>query len=477
MAVVLPKPSMEALIEDCKSLSIDKIAEKYSASRATVNRWLRLYDIKASVYLSTSDKLKQVWSTAEFRDKMSIIQNDPTWVVRASERTKQQWQDPGFKAKHSGVEYIAAVSVGMKKIWQDPEYRTKQADLRLRLSTDVEYLAKKSKTSKANWQDQEYRIKTIAAQTGPEFRAKMAIARENMPRSLTKPHVKVCELLTSLGVSYVTEKAIGPWSFDIFVESTNLLIEVQGDYWHNLPKAERTDASKSTYIINNLPQYRLKYIWEHECLTEGSVLAKLKYWLGLDRVEQINYELDKISVKPVLDTKQADTFLYNWHYQHHGRHGLDLGGYLGDELICLARFTNPSRNEIATSMGYTQKKVLELARLVVHPKYQKKNLLSWFLTRCERHIKQTRPAIECLVSFADSTHNHTGAVYKASNWELNRIVEPNYWYIDSGGWVMHKRTLWSHSKRMRISEAEYAEKNGFIKVWGKEKYKFTRKLK
>jgi len=322
----------------------------------------------------------------------------------------------------------------------------------------------------------EHKIKMAKIQSAPEYKARMAVVREGVSTTFTRPHVKVCELLTSLGVSYVTEKAVGPWNFDIFVEAANLLIEVQGDYWHNRKERILKDANKSTYIINNFPQYQLKYIWEHECLTEGSVLAKLKYWLGLDRVEQVDYELKQASVKPVLDAKQADTFLYNWHYQHHGRHGLDLGGYLGNELICLSRFTSPSRAEIATSLGYTQKQVLELARLVVHPKYQKKNLLSWFLARCERYIRQTRLEIEYLVSFADSTHNHTGAVYKASNWELNRVVEPNYWYVDTNGWVMHKRTLWSHAKKMCTGEVEYAQKNGFTKVWGKEKYKFTRKL-
>jgi hypothetical protein len=113
---------------------------------------------------------------------------------------------------------------------------------------------------------------------------------------------------------------------------------------------------------------------------------------------------------------------------------------------------------------------------VVHPKYQKKNLLSWFLARCEKIIKAQRPEIICLVSFADSTYNHTGAVYKASNWTLSRVVEPNYWYVDSGGWVMHKKTLWNHAKSLALTESEYAEKNGFTKVWGKEKYKFTKTL-
>jgi len=482
------KPNRETLEREYFDLSQDKLSAKYGVSRITIRRWLKSFNIKQERTpcegrnrpidrAAEEDKLKPNRETLE-REYFDLSQDRLSTKYGVSRTAIRRWlKSFNIKEEKTSIEGKAKRVAASTKNWQNKEYREKIVNTQIKNWQRQDFRL----MMQSSFETPEFRIKVANSSkrvwSNPDYRARMATARENTSTTLTKPHVKVCELLTSLGVKYVTEKAIGPWNFDIFVESDNLLIEVQGDYWHSLSRMERNDKAKSTYITNNLPQYQLKYIWEHECLTEGSVLAKLKYWLGLDKVEQINYELKQVSVKPVLDTKQADAFLYNWHYQHHGRHGLDLGGYLGDELICLARWASPSRTEIATSLNYSQKQVVELARLVVHPKYQKKNLLSWFLARCEQRIMQVYPEIECLVSFADSTHNHTGAVYKASNWELNRVVEPNYWYVDSDGWVMHKKTLWNHAKKMKMSESKYAIQNGFIKVWGKEKFKFIKRLK
>jgi len=60
--------------------------------------------------------------------------------------------------------------------------------------------------------------------------------------------------------------------------------------------------------------------------------------------------------------------------------------------------------------------------------------------------------------------------------DANIAVQPNYWYVDKDGWVMHKKTLWNHSRKMKLTEAGYAEAYGFTKIWGKEKYKYTKEL-
>lgn len=83
---------------------------------------------------------------------------------------------------------------------------------------------------------------------------------------------------------------------------------------------------------------------------------------------------------------------------------------------------------------------------------------------------------KCLLTFADATYGHVGTIYKAANWKLDGIIDPDYFYIDNNGYVMHKRTLWGHAKKMNMSESEYCGKYGYIKKYGKEKYRYLRYL-
>ena len=417
-----------------------QIADELGVSLATISR--RLYDLGI--------KLDQgyVNNNTEYKKKQAEVHSSMEYKEKQKESQAAAWTDTK-KEEHSKI---------VKLTWSREEYRARQI---------------------ATWSDKKLRARQKAKQCiiwlNEQYKDRMAIVRSKTPKSLTKPHIKVCEILKSLNIEHIIEHPIGPWNFDIFIPEHKMLVEVQGDYWHSLPKALRNDKAKSTYINQYFPEYKLKYVLEHECLQQDKILAKIKYWLGLDTIGLIDFNFRLVEIKQV-DRTLVDPFLYNWHYQHHGRHGIDVGGFLNEELICVARFTSPHRNEIATSIGYSPKEVLELSRLCVHPKYQKKNLLSWFLARCEKLLPALKPKIKCLVSFADATFNHTGAVYKASNWKLNATVPPNYNYIDTDGWVMHKKTLWNHAKKMMMSEREFAEKYGYTKAWGKEKYKFIKVL-
>jgi hypothetical protein len=530
LGVSMIKLDIELIRKDCQDgLLPHQMASKYSVSKATIKRFLKNNNIKhidtrsnlawkENMLVSreaTITGIKKAHVDGKFNNsyKQSSIRMCNAW---ANGTMSGIINSAKYKSAHiqavNADEYKYVQAVNTKKIWQDEKYRTKILSILSIIRSTDEYKTKHLEAvrravrdpvmmenfRRATWDDPAYRqkqtdshknlyldpifreVSKVRAQKmwqSDEYRRNHAKARSGQAQTLTRPHLKVCSLLDSLGIKYTCEEPLGPWNFDIFIESANLLIEVQGDYWHgdSRPSQQSKDKAISTYIKEYFPHLKLNYIWEHECLTEGSVLAKLKYWLGLDKVEQVEYQFIDVGIA-LPDTKEADTFFYNWHYQHHGRHGLDIGGYVNGELAVLARFASVSRKEIATTLGHQPQEVLELARLVAHPKYQKKNLLSWFLARCEGIVKLEKPSVKCLVSFADSTYNHTGAVYKASNWTLARIVEPNYWYVDSAGWAMHKKTLWNHARSLKLSEPEYAAKNGFTKVWGKEKYKFTKVL-
>jgi len=54
-------------------------------------------------------------------------------------------------------------------------------------------------------------------------------------------------LLDALGVEYETQYSIGPYVADVFVRSKNLVIECDGEYWHQRTQAR--DARRDAYMI------------------------------------------------------------------------------------------------------------------------------------------------------------------------------------------------------------------------------------
>jgi GNAT superfamily N-acetyltransferase len=443
-------------------MSVAEMAAKYDVDGSYLSKVIRKHGLKIADW-TKNPRLKIIKSNTTKK-----LWQDESYQCKIKQSSTRLWLDNEYRATvSSGISNALlsnsdAVSERSKALWSSDEYRAKVSNKMSELYNTAKYKKMLSDSSTATWAKSEHKNK-------------MANILATMPRSLTKPHLKVCAILDALNVSYLTEHVIGPWVFDIFIPSHNILIEVQGDYWHAAKDRQVRDQAKATYIKEYFPQYQLKYIWEHECLTMGLVEAKIKYWLGIDQLANVRYDFNDIGIA-LVDKDEADAFLYNWHYQHHGNHGLDIGCYVNMELIAVARFASPHRKEIATSIGYEQSDVLELSRFCIHPKYQKKNLGSWFLARCEMVVRNERKAIKCLVSFADATHNHTGIIYRASNWKLERIVEPNYWYVNEDGWIKHKKTLWNHAKKMGLSEVDYATKYNYTKVFGKEKYKFSKVL-
>jgi hypothetical protein len=95
---------------------------------------------------------------------------------------------------------------------------------------------------------------------------------------------------------------------------------------------------------------------------------------------------------------------------------------------------------------------------------------------CAKHGIKSRKTIYRLMAKYGIVPSPASREARTANWTLNRVVEPNYWYVDAEGLVMHKKTLWNHSRKNGVAEKYYADKYLYTKVWGKEKYKFVKEL-
>lgn len=111
------------------------------------------------------------------------------------------------------------------------------------------------------------------------------------------------------------------------------------------------------------------------------------------------------------------------------RHGLYRAGVLVGDLMGVALWIPPTR-AAAASVDEQWTGVLALSRFAVHPEAPK-NAASYLLAASMRHIDRHR--WPTLLTYADTAHGHTGAIYRATNWEcLGETPAGDVW-VDRGG--------------------------------------------
>ncbi len=89
---------------------------------------------------------------------------------------------------------------------------------------------------------------------------KMLIASQKAnPSSI---ELLIHQLLTGLGIIFETQKPIGPYVVDIYLPNKNLIIECDGNYWHNLPGVQEKDKKRDLYLRKQ--GYKILRLWEDE---------------------------------------------------------------------------------------------------------------------------------------------------------------------------------------------------------------------
>ena len=97
-----------------------------------------------------------------------------------------------------------------------------------------------------------------------EVREKIRKARldQIFPRYDSSIEIKIQNALSERGISFVKHKKIlDKYQVDIFIEP-NIIIECDGDYWHNLDDVKKRDVVKNKELLDN--GFVLYRFWEHE---------------------------------------------------------------------------------------------------------------------------------------------------------------------------------------------------------------------
>lgn len=443
--------------------------------RQKVINGLKKYYSATDVLLIASERSKALWATQQYREnwlKSFIESFTEERLNEISLRSSKNWLNEEYRNKIEAHwtnskrewmskicadwwtdEYKSAISEKMITKWADPKQRAAYIS-----AFKLAWTEDRRNAARAIWTDDkrtEMSIKTKKLWENPDFVSKI-ITMMTKPSSL---EVQFASMLDDNNIQYKQQVHLGPYLFDFQIN--NILIEIQGDYWHSLPAAVNRDKSKATYVEKYLPEYQLNYLWEHEFYQLDKIHNFINTKFGIKHT--IDYKLNDIIFKSA-GFEEIQELCNKYHYKGDlGRRGHYFGAYLNNTLIAGCVFANPTRN---VSGG-------ELTRFIIHPMYQKPNLASWFLSKA---TKSALKIYDGLFTFADPNFNHFGTIYLASNWKYVGDTDKDYWYSSSDGWIMHKKTLWNRATNMCLKESEYATAFGYTKVWGlpKKKYVYTR---
>ena len=144
-------------------------------------------------------------------------------------------------------------------------------------------------------------------------------------------------------------------------------------------------------------------------------------------------------------------------------HGLFKKGY--EELLGVAQWLPPTRVAAESVNRENWQRVLSLTRLAVHPDVPK-NGATFLMARSMRLIEQDQKWVS-LVTYADEFMGHTGAIYRAANWEYIGLMKPNPRWEDAQGRQVARKATKSRTN------AEM-EALGYRLVGSYRKHKFVR---
>lgn len=185
-----------------------------------------------------------------------------------------------------------------------------------------------------------------------------------------------------------------------------------------------------------------------------------KYEGRLNKTEWVVLPIDLIT---------ARMMVVKWHYAKSATntgvytHGLFMKGMEFFEQNCLgvAWWLPPTKNAaLATYPEGDWKKVLSLTRLVVSPDAPK-NACSFLLSHSIKMIDKSK--WHCLVTYADTWQNHTGGIYKATNWEYVGLTKASTVFVHENGKMMGRKRGGKNISKSELIADGFQDMGSFAK--------------
>lgn len=104
---------------------------------------------------------------------------------------------------------------------------------------------------------------------------KLQAKAKKMSNKMTAPEREFEKMLKEIGVEYELQKVVESKIFDFYIPSKNMIVEVDGDYWHanpmiyeseDLNKIQARNVRNDQYkeILAKGNGFKLERVWEHD---------------------------------------------------------------------------------------------------------------------------------------------------------------------------------------------------------------------
>lgn len=153
-----------------------------------------------------------------------------------------------------------------------------------------------------------------------------------------------------------------------------------------------------------------------------------------------NFDVKSFEVKP-LSHAEVNEFICNWHYSK-SINGVNIshafGLLSGDNLIGAMIFGNLAMHNAWQKYVSDPSEIIELRRLCCVDKTPR-NTESYFIGKCLKWMKKNT-SYKVVVSYADAFHNHSGIIYRASNFKYMGVTAKGK-LIQYNGKTYHDKTI------------------------------------
>lgn len=233
--IIITYRGINSLLKSVKTITHSKC---YTPNDATINKIKKAsndYWNKEESHLLASKIIKEKWKDNNFRNKIlnslkNSLKNTNACInwsySKRHEFTKKLWESKDYSDKI--LPHLKGhMRINMINLWKDENYKE-------RMSNTAFFIPKPSKLQK-----------------------------------------KFGKILEELNINYIEEYKIRWWRFDYYLPEFNILIEVQGKYWHTRQDIVTRDKKKRSFVKNNT-NMKLYEVWEDEFKDLEKLIEKIQ---------------------------------------------------------------------------------------------------------------------------------------------------------------------------------------------------------
>ena len=172
---------------------------------------------------------------------------------------------------------------------------------------------------------------------------------------------------------------------------------------------------------------------------------------------------DNYKVQSIKPSETHEWLLYKHYAKRLPSISYAFGLYDDGILIGICTFGSPPSNALCVGVcGEKHRdKVLELNRLCLND-HNIKNLTSFFLSRCLKQI----PNNKIIVSYADTSQNHHGYIYQATNWLYTGLSAKRTERYDVNNPQKHSKTVTESMNYHELAVRDRPQKHRYVYFTG-----------